>query len=248
MIRREDIIWELKKYLVIPGTDQHEFGLYMNKPLSDWDVFDEWERERVRSMQQNLGKSDILFDVGAEMGWLSVIYGQIVGPRNMVLIEPTAQFWPNIEALWHKNFDAEPLGTYRGLVSDTTTSKDISKEWPPEASGDLIEKLAYTNIFDDNGKTRQITLDDYIKQTGYVPNAITIDVEGAELKVLQGAADTLKYKKPKLWVSIHPDLMERDYKVHPDDVHEFLYKMGYKTGKHLATDHEMHYFFEADDK
>lgn len=241
-IRRENVKWVPTRYLKIRGTEQYEFQLDLYKPLSDWDVFDSWEKERIRHMRQTLERGEILFDIGAEVGWMSVIYGQMVHPMNMVLIEPTAEFWPNIEAVWHRNFDAEPLFTYHGLFSNKTTSKEVKEGWPKASKGNLIDKLSYTYIHDNPKKIPEITLDEFVKQTGIVPNALTMDTEGSELLILQGAVETLSHRNLKVWVSVHPDLGERDYGVKPGEVVEFMKKHGY-DGTHLATDHEEHWYF-----
>lgn len=243
-IKRSDIIWVQKPYLRIGGTNKHEFELVLNRPLADWDVFDSWEKERVRHMRQRLDKGDILFDIGAEMGWLSVIYGQMVGPSNMVLIEPTTEFWPNIEAIWHKNFDCEPLANYYGLFSDKTTDKSVLSmhEWPQVSRGDLIDKLEYTYLHDNPTKVPEITLDEYVKQTGIVPNALTIDTEGSELLILKGAIETLTNRNLKVWVSIHDDLAERDYDVKPDETIAFMREQGYSS-EFINKDHEIHVCF-----
>lgn len=243
-IKREDIIWELKPYLRIGETTKYEYNVWMNRPLADWDVFDVWEKERTRSMCKHLEKGDILFDIGAEMGWLSVVYGQMVGPSNMVLIEPTPQFWPNIEAIWHKNFDCEPLANYHGLISDVTTDKTVLEmhEWPEASKEDLIDKLAYTYIHDNPKKIPQITIDEYVKQTGIVPTAMTMDCEGPELMILKGAENTLKKNNVKVWVSEHPDLAERDYGIKQGEIEAYMKTLGYES-EYLATDHERHLRF-----
>lgn len=243
-IKRKNIIWELKPYCRIGQTKQYEFCIWMNRPLSDWDVFDDWEKERTRHMRQNLEQGEILFDVGTEVGWLSVVYGQMVHPSNMVLIEPTPEFWPNIEAIWHKNFDCEPLATYHGLFSDKTTSKTVlpMHAWPEASKGDLIDKLSYTYIHENSKKVPEITIDEYVKQTGIVPNAITMDTEGSELLILRGAEKTLQSRNIKVWVSVHPDLGLRDYGIKKEDTLAFMKDLGYNC-ELLATDHEEHWYF-----
>lgn len=243
-IKRSDIIWELKPYLKIGQTSQHEFNIWLNRPLADWDVYDMWEKERTRSMRQHLVNGDILFDIGAEMGWLSVIYGQMVGPSNVVLIEPTSEFWPNIETLWHKNFDAEPLANYHGLFSDKTTDKHTLalNEWPEASKDDLIDKLSYTYIHENPKQISEITLDDYVRQTGIVPNAITIDCEGAELLILHGASETLKNNNVKVWVSEHPDLGLKDYGIKKGEIKTYMRQLGYDE-EFLGVDHERHLRF-----
>lgn len=243
-IKRKDLEWVQKPYLRIGQTNRYEFELKMYKPLSDWDVYDDWEKERIRSMRQHLEQGDILFDVGAEVGWMSVICGQMVHPSNMVLFEPTKEFWPNIEVMWHRNFDCEPLACYSGLLSDKTTDKTVlgMHEWPEESKGDPIDKLAYTYIHDNPKKIPEITIDEWVKQTGIVPDALTIDTEGSELLILRGAKETLAKKNLKIWVSVHDDLGLRDYGIDPQLTLAFLEDAGYK-GEFLAQDHEAHWYF-----
>ena len=75
-----------------------------------------------------------------------------------------------------------------------------------------------------------------------MPSAITIDVEGAELLVLRGAQKTLKENNVKVWVSIHPDLSQKDYKKSKNDLLEFMEKIGYQS-ELLGIDHEEHHYF-----
>lgn len=244
-IKREDIIWKTVRYLKKGFSENYEFELTLNEPLASWDVYDYWEKERTLHMRRNLSKGDILFDVGSENGWLNLVYAQFVGPENMVLIEPTPDFWPNIRALWEKSYAKRPLACYHGLFSDKTTSGKITgrQEWPEASNGDLIDKLAYTYIHDNPRKIPEITIDEYVRLSGIVPNAITMDTEGSELLILRGAENTLKQHSPKLWVSIHPDLGERDYGISKADTIRYLNSLGYK-GTCLAIDHEEHWYFE----
>lgn len=251
-IKRDKIEWKRVKYLKEPLTASPEhatwkYEFWLNEPLASWDVFDYWEKERIASMEQNLLWGDVLFDVGTEQGWCNLAYAVIVGPKNMVLIEPTREFWPNIRALWETNFDKTPLAFYDGLFSNKTDDKrrdnrNFMRWWPNSSEGDLIDKNKYQYIHDNPDRIPQMKIDDFVELSGYVPNALTIDVEGAELLVLKGAKKVLSEHKPKLFLSIHPDLGERDYNVKPEQVHQFLKELGY-VGQHLATDHEQHYYF-----
>lgn len=244
-IPRDKLIWRQVPYLRIGETGRYEFELKLPEPLASWDVWDRWEQERIRHMVKNLNQGDILFDIGAEMGWMSVVFASMVHPSNMVLIEPTPEFWPNIEAIWHKNLDCEPLATYAGLFSDKTTSNKVlpMQAWPDASKQDLIDKLAYKYIHDNEGlKTPEITLDEYVKQTGIVPDALTMDTEGSELLILKGAKNTLARRNLKVWVSIHDELAKRDYGVEPGETIKFMKEQGYKH-EIIATDHEMHTYF-----
>ena len=237
------VTWKPVRFLERPDeTFEYEFELPV--PLSDWDVFACWERERFHSMRDNLTYGDILFDVGTEQGWCNLIYADMVGPTNMVLIEPTTEFWPNIKATWERNYHYPPMACWDGLVSDVTDTKTrVFTPWPAAANGDLIDRNKYQYIHAHSQDIKQLTLDDLVTRSGIIPNAITIDVDGAELKVLHGATDTLIEHRPLVWASLHDDLLERDYNATIEDVHTFMESLGY-IPTYLGTDHEAHWLYQ----
>lgn len=228
-----------------PPESQWIYRIMLPSWLAKWDVFANWEKERFASMAAELRTGDVLFDIGTEIGWQSIIYAGFVGAANMVLIEPTAEFWPNIKNTWQRNFPTTPpLACYFGLISDKSTSKFVLDKglFPAEAEGKLVEKLSYRYIHEHGYMMPQIKLDDYVKLTGIQPDALTMDTEGAELLILQGAEKTLKDRDLKVWVSIHPELGLKDYGYEPEAIHKFMADCGY-AGVHLATDHEEHWYF-----
>jgi FkbM family methyltransferase len=243
LIPADAVQWKPVQFLERPD-ETFEYVFDLPVPLADWDVFACWERERFHSMRHHLSRGDILFDVGTEQGWCNLIYASIVGPENMVLIEPTKEFWPNIKATWERNyFNAPPLACYDGLVSDiTNTDTAVFTPWPAAAAGDLIDRNKYQYIHDHDVEVPQMTLDDLVDRSGITPHAITIDVEGAELLVLRGSADTLTEHRPMVWVSLHDDLLERDYDASINDVHMFMDSLGYQA-TFLAKDHEEHWLY-----
>jgi len=105
--------------------------------------------------------------------------------------------------------------------------------------------MAYRYMFNEShaAAVPTITIDEIAAQTR-PPDAITIDIEGAELVALRGAKKVLKNFKPLVWVSIHDDLMERDFGHLPDELHAFMEDLGYK-GKFIHRDHEAHHLFVA---
>lgn len=238
--------WKKTKYIKTSDAgpfDTHtwEYELLLPTPLADWDVFDYWEKERVESMSQLLEKDDILFDVGAEHGWMSVVFARFC---DVFLIEPTKEFWPNIKETWIHNCTTSPKGTFCGLIgTETNFTEEINyKGWPNEAGGPLIEKNKYQYINEHEEGTRIITIDDLVSRSGVKPTALSIDVEGFELSVLEGAMNTLLMNDMKVWISIHPDLMMKALGKPAQYVLNLMDAIGYH-GVHLATDHEEHWFF-----
>lgn len=213
-------------------------------PLCDWDNLPAWENERFTSLHDHLREGDVFYDVGAEQGWCSLIPALAVGPKNMVLIEPSRVQWPNIRSTWERNFDQQPLACYQGFVGDHSTDAHPHLDWPESSTGPLVTHIAYQHLFDHAEQAPQSTLDDLVKHVERPPDAINIDVEGAELAVIKGCAETLRTYHPKVWISIHPDLMEKWYDTTPEQVHNLMASFGYR-GEHLATDHEQHWLFTS---
>lgn len=256
----DKVNWKSVKYLKTPleATDEEakwEMTLVLPEPLASWDVFSYWESERYISMKKHLRANDILFDIGSEHGWLSIVYASLVKPENIVLIEPERLFWPNIKATWEKNYPGmKPKGFYDGLFSDKTTEQFLKKQvedkinrwtsWPSVAYGDLIDRNKYQYIHENSENVPEMRLDDYVNNTGIVPDALTMDTEGSEYLILKGAEQTIKKYKPKLWISVHPDMALRDYGVKENELDDYLTGLGYK-GEYIATDHEMHMYYDS---
>lgn len=223
--------------------------------LAAWDAWSEWERKRFEHMEARLKKGDILFDVGSESGGISCVYAQFVGGENMVLFEGTPEFWPNLMEMWNENGLPDPKACVNALVSDKVQRAELfplwsgtervgDQPWPPSAyGGEMTKARSYRYIHEHAHSTPQITIDDFVALSKIVPAAMTIDVEGAEMKVLKGAERTLLMHKPLVWVSVHPDLMLRDYKSAIGELHGFMDSLGY-TENYINTDHEVHMFYE----
>lgn len=218
--------------------------------VADWDggtgdysVGRGWEFARFKSLQENLKFGDVFFEIGAEHGWMSAIIGrEFVGAENMVLFEPSPEFWVNIRKTWEYNGLPEPLGCYCGFAGEATTAAP-GRSWPAEAVKDAAEHsaMAYCKLSPDT-VIPTITIDDYVVLSGHIPDAINVDVEGAELMVIRGAAGTLRDHRPLVWVSVHPDLMERDHDTNKAEFLAFMRAQDY-DGEHLDTDHEEHWLF-----
>lgn len=239
----ENLQWQTRPIHRQGETRVYDYELELFEPLANWDVWDYWEKERIQSMQAHIKQGDLVWDVGAEQGWMSALIAKYMSD-NIVLFEPTGEFWPGIKAIWEKNGLKKPKGTFCGFLSDhTTTGSKLALGWCDEANeASVIEKRKYRNVFDEGDQEIVPSVKgDNIYLT---PDHITIDVEGAELLVLKGLEQTLREHLPKVWVSIHPDMMVRDYGQDKSDLLFFMDDCGYEA-ELLAVDHEEHWIFTS---
>lgn len=215
--------------------------------VAEWDAISDWERTRFASMREHLREGMHLWDVGAEHGWQSALHARIVGGDRMILVEPTPEFWPNIRLTFEGNGLGLPYATVPGLLgSSHVRGEAIIGGWPESAEGDEVGPGGYRYIHEakHRDEAKVITsLDWMVGAQGLPCDAVTIDVEGAELVVLSGARSVLTATRPLVWVSVHPDLMARDYLDNPHNLRAFMHAYGY-DGTLLGIDHEEHWFFQ----
>lgn len=226
-------------------NENPEWEFILPDSIADWDAPSSWERVRLASMQAHLKPGMTLYDIGAEHGWLSAVYGSFTGHGNMVLVEPSPEMWTNIRKTWHANEFADPIASFQMFCSDKPTSKTAPRVelWPAcSDEWEIAEEcpaMAYRYLGDESVGTT--TIDQIAAATKRPPAAITVDVEGFEMEVMRGAEKTLKTHRPLVWISVHPDLMEQAG--HPDvqELFDYMTSLGYGR-EYLGTDHEQHMF------
>lgn len=222
-----------------------EWTYWVPDSVADWDAPSHWERERLASMHRWITPGMVLYDVGTEHGWLTAIYGAWGGYENVVLIEPSPEFWPNIKGVWTANNFPGPLGAYQAFCGAHLNGQPVSEVWPACAEGPEAGGMAYRYL--GNPYDIPTVTVDHIALGLRPPGALTIDVEGAELLVLHGASMVLSKFRPLVWVSIHDDLMERDFGHTPEMLHEYMANYEY-VGQYIHRDHEQHWLFKPEVK
>lgn len=156
-----------------------------------------YERPIQEAVSTNLLPGDVFFDIGANIGFFSLIAAKRVAAEgNVYSFEPI----PSNVALIRRNAELNSLRTIR-VFSEAVGSKSgraelvvtkhiggaalASVELPPDARSRMTVDI--------------VTVDDAVTRHGLrPPTLMKIDVEGAEIDVLRGAIGTLRAHKPKL--------------------------------------------------
>lgn len=202
-----------------------------------------WEAERIDSMHANLKPGMLVYDIGSEEGDMPALWAS--WGCDVVVCEPNSKVWPNIRACFEAN-ELEHHGWFVGFSGEVEATPEGTEEWqstarpwPSCAYGDIITNHGFPTLV-ERPDIPSTTIDAMAKKFGR-PQAITMDIEGAELHALQGAPEVLGFDRPLLWISVHPTFMADTYRKNVMMVWELLRKYGYKW-RLLTYDHELHCF------
>jgi FkbM family methyltransferase len=180
---------------------------------------------------EQLRPGHVFFDVGAHHGWVSMWALPLVGKEGKVYsFEPSPA---NLSVLeWHRkrnnfspwaivpnavsNVDAEGQQFFLIDTGDSPMNSLTSGEpGKPLMSGRNVKKTSIETI----------TLDTFCSKTSLKPDLVKIDVEGAELLVLQGAAKLLSESCPTIILAVHPYWLPTGQSTH--QIFELLTRYGY---------------------
>jgi len=184
------------------------------------------EKERAYLLSA-IKEGQTVIDVGAHVGAFSYFMRQAVGdtgkvyafepqsmPYQLLLQHKQRLHWDNVTAL---NF---ALSDSKGTVKLHIPSHKGKADTESATILDHSDRNLYTT---ETISTE--TMDNFCKEYGLAPGFLKIDVEGNELKVLQGGMETIKTYSPKVFVEIEARHCgkEQGYKTL-----QFLTDLGYK--------------------
>ena len=144
----------------------------------------------------------VVYDVGANVGFTAMIAARLVGAGGRVIcFEPqpgcsnVLRLNASLNGFSHVMLRAEALGDSDGsalfVVSENSTFSHLAAVGDTgEARGEIrVELRRLDTLLDGSGLPR--------------PDLVKIDVEGAELQVLAGAASMLRLLKPVVLIELH---------------------------------------------
>ena len=163
-----------------------------------------YEKETTELLCRILEPGDTFIDVGAHVGWFTLLASKIVGPEGRVVaVEPECENYNWLR----KNISINNINgnteTHRMVVTSQSEMVTFYLNadndgghalWPPKNHSFNQKTAEKQQVIMAEG----ITLDDLCKQEN-IPEVklIKIDTEGAEVKVLIGAGQLLRSQKVK---------------------------------------------------
>jgi FkbM family methyltransferase len=161
--------------------------------------------ERVqRVLTDNVRTGFTVYDIGAHVGFFSLLCGRLAGPDGRVYaFEPRAD---NIERL------------QRNIAINGAENIRVVPAAACDRRGDatfVLEKSTlegHLAAADEAGgaRVRTETIDALVADGMPAPDFLKVDVEGAEAAVIRGAAQTIASRRPLLLVEVHSVQAGRD--------------------------------------
>jgi FkbM family methyltransferase len=184
-------------------TIRTRHGFRMRVNLGDWlgrhvFVAGDYEYGTARLIRSLLKSRDLFVDVGANVGFFTLLGARCVGSRGSVFaFEPLDEL--RRELLGNVRRNQYTHVTVRGeAVSDRTGVVPYYAAQPNHLGCSSLRRLDQAS---DIVAVRTVRLDEVLPRERRI-RLIKIDVEGAELRVLEGMGDRLASDRPDIVVEI----------------------------------------------
>jgi FkbM family methyltransferase len=157
------------------------------------------EPEVQELLQRELRPGDVLYDLGASIGFFTVLGAKLVGPEGrIVAVEP----FPESARRLRRNVELN------GFATVTVEQAAVAAE-PGESTfvgGDELVWgwLEQVDQAPAGGMAvRVLTIDSLVADGAPAPSLIKLDIEGAEVLALKGAGETLRDHRPVVMCETH---------------------------------------------
>jgi len=196
------------------------------------------ERYEADLVRRLLNDDDVFWDVGANVGYFTLVAATALAHRGQIIA-----FEPGQNA-YQRLTENVSLNPYRNIQTFPVAVSDREGEAVLHVAGDIADSSASLYAA---GQTqvraevcRTVSLDHFLREEGLrPPDLIKLDVEGAELAVLQGARGLITESPPLLLVEMEEKNL-RAAGASREAIRGFLSPYGYraahlKKGRWYAT-------------
>tara|TARA_B110001452_G_scaffold157073_1_gene130721 strand:- start:2458 stop:3282 length:825 start_codon:yes stop_codon:yes gene_type:complete len=186
-----------------------------------------FEEKLTRAFIKLISPGDVLIDIGAHIGYFSLLASELVGSNGMVYsFEPTASTYKLLES---NTFRVKNIKTINKAVFSENKEIEFNDYGPRYSAMNSFTE----GRFDENAdraftklEVKAIKLDDFVAKNNIKPNFIKIDAESAEYDILKGMQKIMTIDKPIITVEVG-DFGIRNIKTSKELI-EYAMSFGYK--------------------
>jgi FkbM family methyltransferase len=187
-----------------------------------------FETDKMRLLQKTIQPNAVVFDIGAHVGYYTLLASQSVGEHGRVIaFEPVPQNISYLQKHMQLN-DCQNTQIIEAAVSDRD-GKATFVMGNSSSEGRLADD---GNIF-----VKTVCIDSLI-EAGQIPppNLCKIDIEGGEYEALLGARQTITLYQPIIFVALHTEKARQNcFRL----LQEYGYTFSGADGHETATAHEI---------
>lgn len=164
-----------------------------------------------RILRAYLAPGDVFFDVGANLGFFTVLGARLCDPGGSVhAFELDPRLMGEIHRSVHLNRNLTEVHTV--CCACTDQDGDIVEFGPAEPGNPSTNRLRRNVAVEGEneavyGVAVTLTLDRYCRRTGLVPDLVKMDVEGAETSALAGFRGVLSHGRTRLVLELHRSVL-----------------------------------------
>lgn len=157
-----------------------------------------YEMELQHAIQRWAKAGQVVYDLGANVGYVSLLFARAVGAQGRVFaFEPL----PANQERLQRNLALNPSLPVE-LVPAAAAERSGRSQFALHGSDDMGRLHAGSSPAADTIEVKTVAVDDFAS-THPAPNVIKIDVEGAEALALQGMQQVLRTHQPTLFIELH---------------------------------------------
>ena len=205
-------------------------NMYLHPGNDDYSLYGVYGELDTEIVKNEIEKGDIVVDVGASIGYYTLIFARAVGKDGHVFaFEPRPERFEllkkNIEINGYENVTIEQMAV---MDENGETNFYFSKNEKTGFKLEVSEK--HKNVISERGRAKTVRLDDYFRKNNLLDKIkfIKSDVDGPEFSVLRSLGNMLKNKSLKLFFEWDYDYI----KVAGDDPEQLL-ELLYKNEFHI---------------
>jgi FkbM family methyltransferase len=161
-----------------------------------------YEFEKQLVLRDLVKPGDVVYDIGAHVGYFTIIFSKLVGPKGRVIaFEP---FKENVD--WIKRHAdlnrMTNIEVVQAGIGGQTGDVSFAKGWHSATGGMTAE---------GDQKFKVLKLTDFIElRTAPIPQLIKFDIEGAEQDAIPAAINFLVKSRVRLLISTHSDTITKN--------------------------------------
>jgi FkbM family methyltransferase len=189
-------------------------------------LVDNYEPAETHFVKAVLRPGDVFVDVGANIGWFTLVASVAVGESGRVhAFEPRAETVAHlIETVVLNELDDQVTTYPYGLADRETSGRLVWVSGTDNPGGSAV----WSGEIPANMEEQPIALRPLDALKFDRVDALKVDVEGAELRVLRGGRKTLERCRPYILSELSPEMLRRVSGVPVEAYFDFVDRLGYR--------------------